>query len=136
MLPPGPKHSFAANGVHHPSSSSGGLQKSRNPISIKGKNQDSGVCPYVNSTDLDSIRLANRLVVPDHRQWQHFQSRITGAPRRSQAGPTCFPMGNLLCILGAWFWEQQRFGTDEFVIGITTAAGQAQAGPTYFPRVF
>jgi hypothetical protein len=54
MPPPGPKHSFV-NGVHHPSSSSGGLQKNRNPISIKGKNRDSGVCPYVNSRDLDSI---------------------------------------------------------------------------------
>jgi len=45
-------------------------------------------------------------------------------------------MDNLLCILGAWFWEQQRFGIDEFVIGITTAAGRAQAGPTYFLHVF
>lgn len=54
MPPPGPKHSFV-NGVHHPASSSGGLQKNRNPISIKGKNRDSGVCPYVNSRDLDSI---------------------------------------------------------------------------------
>ena len=44
-------------------------------------------------------------------------------------------LGNLLCILGAWIWDQQRFGIDELVIGITTAAGRAQAGPTYVPYV-
>jgi len=63
----------------------GRLQKSRNPI--KEKIGTAGCVHMSIQQILTQSDSPTTLSFPDHRQWQHFQSRITGAPRRTQAGP-------------------------------------------------
>jgi hypothetical protein len=61
------------------------LQKSRNPI--KEKIGTAGCVHMSIQQILTQSDSPTTLSFPDHHQWQYFQSRITGAPRRTQAGP-------------------------------------------------